>query len=197
MSYNSNLPVDNTADTRENFRALKEDKIVDAATAVAADSAAKLTTARKISLEGDATGSASFDGSANVAIQVDVLSADVSARCTGNSSTATKLETARTINGVEFDGSADIVITQVNGSDIATTDQIPSSTAFDEAHSFGTDGYQKLTNGFILQWGSSNLPATGKTYAIQSIIFPITFPNACLQAYALRQVKLMRAGMHP
>jgi len=76
MSYNSNLPVDNTADTRENFRALKEDKIVDATTAVAADSAAKLATARKISFEGDATGSTSFDGSADVAITVDVLSAD-------------------------------------------------------------------------------------------------------------------------
>ena len=76
MSYNSNLPVDNTADIRENFRALKEDKIVDAATAVVADSAAKLTTARKISLEGDATGSTIFDGSADVSITVDVLSAD-------------------------------------------------------------------------------------------------------------------------
>lgn len=105
MSYNSNLPEDidikvSRADVRENLRALKEDKIVDAATAVVADSAAKLTTARKISLEGDATGSTSFDGSADVAIQVDVLSAD----------TATKLETARTINGIEFDGTKNITV---------------------------------------------------------------------------------------
>ncbi|MBP2633324.1 MAG: hypothetical protein H6Q70_3952 [Firmicutes bacterium] len=115
MSYNSNLPEDidikvSRAEVRENLRALKEDKIVDAATAVAADSAAKLTTARKISLEGDATGSTSFDGSADVAIQVDVLSADTSAQCTGNAATATKLETARTINGVEFDGTKDIIV---------------------------------------------------------------------------------------
>jgi len=78
MSYNSKLPADTTvpAEIRENLRALKEDKIVAAATAVVADSAAKLTTARKISLEGDATGSTSFDGSADVSIQEDVLSAD-------------------------------------------------------------------------------------------------------------------------
>jgi microcystin-dependent protein len=72
MSYNSNLPEDNTADIRENFRALKEDKIVDAATAVSADTAAKLTTARTIALQGDAIGSTVFDGSADVAIKVAV-----------------------------------------------------------------------------------------------------------------------------
>jgi hypothetical protein len=72
MAYNQNLPVDNTVDIRENFRALKEDKIVAAATTV-------------------------------------------------------KLETARNINGVSFDGTADITITQVNGKDIATTDEIPTS----------------------------------------------------------------------
>jgi hypothetical protein len=72
MAYNQDLPVDNTVDIRENFRALKEDKIVAAATTI-------------------------------------------------------KLETARAINSVLFDGTADITITQVNGKDIATTDKIPTS----------------------------------------------------------------------
>ena len=36
-----------------------------------------------------------------------------SGSCTGNSATATTLQTARTINGVSFDGSADITITAV------------------------------------------------------------------------------------
>ena len=113
MSYNSNLPADTTApvEIRENFRALKEDKIVAAATAITAESADKLTNARMISLVGDATGSVNFDGSANVSIAVDVLSADTSAQCTGNAATATKLETARNINGVAFAGSADITLT--------------------------------------------------------------------------------------
>jgi len=129
MAYNLNLPADTTApaEIRENFRALKEDKIVAAATAVTADSATKLTNARVISLTGDATGSATFDGSADVSIAVDVVSADVSASCTGNAASATKLETARNINGVAFDGSADIIITQVYGKDIATTDLIQAA----------------------------------------------------------------------
>lgn len=81
MSYDSNLPTDvnvtvSTANIRENFRALKDDKIVAAATAVVAESAEKLANARVISLKGDAVGSASFDGSADVTITVDVIDAD-------------------------------------------------------------------------------------------------------------------------
>ncbi|WP_346354998.1 phage tail protein [Azotosporobacter soli] len=123
MSYNSNLPVDNTADIRENFRALKDDKIVAAATAITAESAEKLANARKISLKGDATGSTNFDGSADVTISVDVVSADVSSSCTGNAATATKLETARNINGVSFDGTKDITIrAEADGGNADTVD---------------------------------------------------------------------------
>lgn len=46
-------------------------------------------TARTISITGDATGSASFDGSANVSISMDVTNADSAAACTGNAATAT------------------------------------------------------------------------------------------------------------
>jgi hypothetical protein len=143
MSYNSNLPADTTvpAEIRENLRALKEDKIVDAATAVVADSAVKLTTARKISLEGDVTGSTSFDGSVDVAIQVDVLSADA----------ATKLETARTINGIEFDGTKDITIA-VPTMPIGSVIMWPFSTLpggdveekWLECNGQSTDGYPEL-----------------------------------------------------
>ena len=122
-----------------------------AASATTADSAAKLTTARTISLSGDATGSTSFDGSANKSIavalaesgvsqgsygpsaaatlafggSVDVpqVTVDAKGRVTaavnraiklpaaptsvsGNAGTATKLATARTIDGVSFNGSA-------------------------------------------------------------------------------------------
>jgi hypothetical protein len=68
-------------------------------------SASKLLTARTISLGGDASGSASFDGSANATITATV-------------SQATKLRTARTISlagdasgSASFDGSANATIT--------------------------------------------------------------------------------------
>lgn len=92
-----------------------------------ADTATKLATARMISLSGDAIGSTTFDGSADMSILVDVISADTAAVCTGNAAMATKLKTARTINGVYFDGTADITLTKVNGKNIATTDEIPTS----------------------------------------------------------------------
>lgn len=96
MSYNSNLPADTTApeEIRENFRALKEDKVVAAASATTADSA---TTAES---------------------------------CTGNAATTTKLATARAINGVSFDGSADITITAAaNGGNSDTVGgYVPSSS---------------------------------------------------------------------
>lgn len=81
------------------------------------DTATKLATARTISLTGDATGSTTFDGSEDVSISIDVTSADI----------ANKLETARTINGVSFDGSEDIVISQVDGKDIVTADKLSTA----------------------------------------------------------------------
>lgn len=44
--------------------------------------------------------------------------------CAGNAVTATKLQTPRTINGVVFDGTANINITAANGGTIATTEQV-------------------------------------------------------------------------
>ena len=60
-----------------------------------AATASKLATARTLSLTGKATGSATFDGSANAVITVNSVTADT---CTGNAATATKLQTARTIS---------------------------------------------------------------------------------------------------
>ena len=71
------------------------------------ESAATLTTARTITLAGDATGSVSFDGSKDVTLTADVKSAD----------SADKLSTARTITlsgavtgSTTFDGLADKTI---------------------------------------------------------------------------------------
>lgn len=115
--------------------------------------ATKLATARNIDLTGDASGSTSFDGSANVEIAVvladtgvtagqytkvtvdskgrvtagdgllvsDIpalpgskITSDLTVNTSGNAATATALQTVRTINGVDFDGTADIVINAVD-----------------------------------------------------------------------------------
>ena len=91
-----------------------------------AGTATKLETARTISLTGDVAGSVSFDGSANVSItatiaddshnhiisNVDGLQTALDSKlgASANAVSATKLQTARTIAGVSFDGTADISI---------------------------------------------------------------------------------------
>ena len=91
-----------------------------------AGTATRLQTARTIGLSGAATGTAtSFNGSKNITIPVTSLdaskltgtasinttgNASTSTTCTGNAATATKLQTARKINGVAFDGTQDITV---------------------------------------------------------------------------------------
>ena len=84
-------------------------------TAVAADTATKLATARTIGLSGVTATAQSFDGSAAITIPVTavpatLLTGTASIGTTGNAATATKLATARTINGVSFDGSGNITV---------------------------------------------------------------------------------------
>ena len=88
----------------------------------AANSAVKLQTARAITLAGDVTGTANFDGSAGITITATVAddshshtianvdglqtALDGKLSTTGNAASATKLATARLINGLSFDGTA-------------------------------------------------------------------------------------------
>lgn len=90
-----------------------------------AATATKLQTARTLSLTGKAAGSATFDGSANVAINVTSVNAD----------TASKLSTARKINitgnasgSANFDGTSDVSI-NVSVSQAAHADTLKSSAA--------------------------------------------------------------------
>ena len=46
-----------------------------------------------------------------------------------------------------------------------------SSSDYDEDHDFSEDGYQKLSNGLIIQWGYATSRGTHS--------FPIVFPNYC------------------
>lgn len=65
----------------------------------------------------------------------------------GNSSTATKLKTARTINGISFDGSEDISIPEdVLGIDVFYIDQMSDAT--DCTSQFSVENFNKIYNGF-------------------------------------------------
>ena len=95
-----------------------------------------------------------------------------SGSCTGNAATATKLATARTISltgavtgSVTFDGSTNASILTSAG----------SVGSYDAAHSFAANGYQKLGNGLIIQWGILT-----KNSVYVSGTFPIAFPSACV-----------------
>ena len=68
-----------------------------------------------------------------------------------------------------------------DGKNIILYEDIVNLTGYlkDEAKSLTTNGYQKLSNGLIIQWGRIN--KTTNT-AIVTQTFPISFPNACLSA---------------
>lgn len=137
--------------------------------------AVKLATARVINLTGDAGGSANFDGSANASITVTLAKTGVAAgtygsvtvdekgrvmagtvitavanggtgNSTGQAPSATKLATARTINGVPFDGTANIAITDDSkaplNSPVLTGDpRAPTPSAGDNDTSIATTAF--------------------------------------------------------
>ena len=140
-----------------------------------AGTATKLATARTISLTGDATGSTTFDGSANKSIAVTLADSGVTAgsygptaaatlafggsvnvpqitvddkgrstaivnraiklpaaptTVSGNAGSATKLATARTIDGVSFNGTANIIHYGTCSTAAATVAKTVSCTGF-------------------------------------------------------------------
>ena len=140
-----------------------------------AGTATKLATARTISLTGDATGSTTFDGSANKSIAVTLADSGVTAgsygptaaatlafggsvnvpqitvddkgrstaivnraiklpaaptTVSGNAGSATKLATARTIDGVSFNGTANIIHYGTCSTAAATVEKTVSCTGF-------------------------------------------------------------------
>jgi len=54
-----------------------------------------------------------------------------------------------------------------------------SDTAGSTSKSFADDGYVKLDNGLIMQWGQETISATTEV-----VTFPISFPTACLNIVA-------------
>jgi len=133
---------------------LGNSKLDKTATAAAAT---KLATARTIN-------GVAFDGSANISVSAPA-NGGTSAACSGNSATATKLATARKINGINFDGTADITL--------------PAS-AQGYTQLFSGNGWCKLPNGWILQWGTADPAYNGNIHHDLNVTLPTTFPGAIL-----------------
>jgi hypothetical protein len=72
-------------------------------------------------------------------------------------------------------GSVTLSPPAVAGSNTVTIPAATGNALLDVASSISTNGYVKLSNGLIIQWGRS---ATGSDST--AVTFPIAFPTACL-----------------
>lgn len=114
-------------------------------------------TARNIGIvNSDGTGTAvtvSVNGSGNINLK---LPATIKAALTGNAATATKLATARTINGVSFDGSANITVAD------STKLPLTGGTLTGKVKLYNSDASTGLQSG-QLTIGSTNSAYNGST----------------------------------
>mgnify|MGYP007125363510 CR=1 FL=1 len=77
---------------------------------------------------------------------------------------------------------------QCNGASAPSWVAPPSGGLQDTAHSFSENGYQKLSNGLIIQWGRAAVNAS--TTAATTISFPISFPNQVFSVTAIHQMAI-------
>jgi len=126
-------------------------------------------------------------------------SGNVVGNITGNAVTATsattadsaaKWTTARTLSitgdvtgSTTFDGSGNASITAVvvDDSHSHTVATLPDGVNYDGGHSFDVNGYQKLSNGLIIQWGKITTASSTWT----NWTFPIAFSTACFFAIGI------------
>lgn len=85
--------------------------------------------------------------------------------CTGNSATATKLATARTINGVSFDGSANITITAAanGGTSAACSGNSATATVLQTARTINGTSFNGSANITTANWGTARTITIGST----------------------------------
>jgi hypothetical protein len=74
-----------------------------------------------VTLTGDVTGTATVAANGSISVATTISAGTITATLNGNATTATTLQTARTINGVSFNGSANITI--ADSTKIPTTEK--------------------------------------------------------------------------
>ncbi|MBP2663748.1 MAG: hypothetical protein H6Q71_1696 [Firmicutes bacterium] len=169
-----------------------------------AATATKLATARTLSFTGDATGSLSFDGSADESAALTLASSGVTAgtyksvtvdakgRVTAGTNPTTLngygITDALPLSGGTMSGAIAMGSNKITGLADGTT----SGNAVHYGQfgaSIGTNGYQKLPSGLIIQWGTVSITIDTNSddswyWADKTVTLPITFPTACLCATA-------------
>lgn len=85
--------------------------------------------------------------------------------CTGNSATATKLATARTINGVSFDGSANITITAAanGGTSASCSGNSATATTLQTARTINGTSFNGSANITTANWGTARTITIGNS----------------------------------
>ena len=149
-----------------------------------ASSATKLATTRTISLSGDITGSASFDGSANATIITAVKDDShnhMIANIDGLQTALNAKQSAGTYNTVigtdtDIDTSGSTIIDNIYVTDGVITSMGTRTLSLNDltgSRSLASNGSMQV-NGLIIQWGYT--PVTSNTTRITYS----TFPNACV-----------------
>lgn len=122
----------------------------------------------------------------------------------GNANTATKLATARTINGVAFDGTKDITIdipepviaseaeakAGTNNTKFMTPlrvkqaiDALAANNGGIVSANLAQNGYVKFANGLILQWGINSAGDNKNEEESGWYAFPVNFNSACFALF--------------
>ncbi len=131
---------------------------------------------------GTGSATAAFNGSLITNLNATAISSGVIANTYTTANTANQSD-AIVVRDTGGNFAANTItanlVGNVTGNVTGTSSGNTTSSDFTGANqSLSTSGYQKLPGGLILQWGYT---ASGVT------TFPIAFPNAALQAYALPQ----------
>lgn len=96
----------------------------------------------------------------------------ISASITGNSATATALETARTIGGVSFDGTANITVASATGGfTVSGGDLALGTNSITMSGSIGVTG-TRVTKLWSTDIESTNIPTVGGTSILTSLTAP-------------------------
>ena len=145
-----------------------------------ASSAYTLKTTRNISISGAVTGNANFDGSSNINISTtltahthddryytesEVNTLLLGKQNTGSYITSSSNQVLHSSNALDISGTT-LYLNKADGTNETVT--IPSDLI---ASSLSANGYQRLSNGLIMQWG---------TGVSGTISFPISFNTSCL-----------------